>query len=48
MTSLFKGGMIFMGVLRRGRIGLSDRWDSSGRSDRNNYLTDCPHSCEFA
>ena len=25
--------------LRRGRIGVSDRWDSSGGTDRYNYLT---------
>src|SRR5262249_60921252 len=25
--------------LRRGRIGVSDRWDSSGGTDRHNYLT---------
>ena len=27
--------------LRRGRIGVSDRWDSSGGTDRYNYLTSC-------
>jgi hypothetical protein len=30
--------------LRRGRIGVSDRWDSSGGTARDNYLTGAPYS----
>ena len=30
--------------LRRGRIGVSDRWDSSGGTARDNYLTRYPRS----
>jgi hypothetical protein len=28
--------------VRRGRMDLSDRWDSSGRTARDNYLTCYP------
>ena len=30
--------------LRHGRIGVSDRWDSSGGTARDNYLTGAPYS----
>src|SRR5262245_3593213 len=33
--------------LRRGRIGVSDRWDSSGGTARDNYLTGAPYSRQF-
>src|SRR5262249_61526564 len=32
---------------RRGRIGVSDRWDSSGGAARGNYLICCPASAGF-
>ena len=33
--------------LRRGPIGVSDRWDSSGGTARDNYLTGAPYSRQF-
>ena len=36
-----------MARLRRGRIGVSDRWDSSGGTARDNYLTGAPYSRQF-
>jgi len=33
--------------LRRGRIGVSDRWHRSGGTARDNYLTGAPYSRQF-